>query len=684
MNTSPKRRLKTALALLIVALVALPFAVSGEEKAATSVLAPEAGQPETTGLIVGLLGKTHYRRMPVDDALSGRLLDRYLSYLDPSRVHLLESDIAEFEGLRTRLDDELRGKDVAGAYFIFNRFQRRRLERLDYLTPMVKDGLDKLDFETDEWVETDREDAAWPADIDAAKDLWRRMLKAEVIGLKLADRPMDEIRKTLARRYEDQSLRARQTKSRDVFRIYMNTFANLHDPHTTYLPPRDAENFKIDMKLSLTGIGALLRADGEYTKIEKLIAGGPAEKSGKLFPGDRITGVAQGDDGEMRNVIGWRLDEVVELIRGPKGTVVRMDILGVNQPDGGTTHVIRLVRDKVKLEDQAAKSEVVTVERGERKIPIGVIRLPSFYHDIEAEKRGDPDFRSSSRDVAKAIAGFGEKGVKAVILDLRDNGGGALQEAINLTGLFVGRRPVVGIRDMLGRKTVYRSDKDAIYGGPLLVLTNRVSASASEILAGAIQDYGRGIVAGGTTFGKGTVQHLMRLDRGQLKLTVAKFYRVSGGSTQGRGIVPDVAFPPQFDNELIGESALPDSLPWDSIDRIEPDEAGALRRSLPALVKSHDARIAADPEFIYFSERQAILMEARNATKLSLDLGQREESREKLTARLLEVQNKLRVAQGKKPLKSADEANDEPATPDGPDAWTREAAEILADLMALK
>jgi len=674
-NRIMRRMLPVALLLAGIAALVVPV-VGDDEKG--DALAPREDHPGTAGRILSLLDKDHQRDQDLDDALSGRLLDRYLKYLDPARVTLRATDIAEFEALRTKLDDELAKGELTSAYLIYNRLKKRQIERLEYLSGVIAAGLDKLEFEAGESLEIDRADAPWPADPEASKALWRKLLKADVLSLLLAGRSREEAAKTLGKRYVDQVRRARQARSRDVFSLYMNALAQSWDPHTTFFPPRMAENFDIQMKLSLTGIGALLSPEGEFTKVQSLIAGGPAEKAGELKAGDLISGVGQGDDGEIVDTVGWRLDEVVDLIRGPKGTVVRLEILPADHGAGGKSHTIRIVRDKVKLEDQAAKSRILEVKRGETLLKIGVIALPTFYADYKAARSGDPNFRSSTRDVARLVAEHQAAGVAGIVMDLRGNGGGSLFEAIDLTGLFVGPRAILQVKDVEGRIQVLRSKKSAVYGGPLLVLVNRMSASASEIFAAAIKDYARGFVVGETSFGKGTVQNIMALDHGQLKLTRAQFYRVTGGSTQLRGVPADITFPGWIDHEDVGESSLDEALPWNKIPAVEGIKPlGNVGRFIPVLTAKHRERIAEDPDFVFFRERRALIDEARKTTLLSLDFDRRKAERKALEKSLLDAENRWRKARGMEEVESS-------TTPSAPefDPWAEEAAEILGDAIS--
>ena len=546
MINNPKKSRRALLAAFLLLGLLISFVPAVGEDEVGEGLAPREDHPATAGRIVSLLEGTHHRDQKLDDAVSGRLLDRFVKSLDPLRLTFLAPDIAEFEPLRTKLDDEIEAGKLGSAYRIYNRLQKRRVERLGYMSAQVAAGLDKLDFTVDESIDVDREDAPWPADAAAAQILWRKLLKADALTLLLAGRTKEEAAETLGKRYADQARRSGQARSRDVFSMYMNALAMTWDPHTSYFPPREAENFDIRMKLSLTGIGALLSIDAEYVRVENLIAGGPAEKAGELRAGDRISGVAQGDDGEIVDTISWRLDEVVDLIRGPKGSVVRLEILPAAAGAGAKPKIIRIVRDVVKLEDQAAKSrmiEIVCVGKDgvEKKVPIGVIQLPTFYVDLEAARARDPNFRSSSRDVAKLVKTLTAEGAQGIVIDLRNNGGGALGEAVRLTGLFVGRKTAVQIKYADGKNQVLGAPSAAVYDGPLLVLVNRLSASASEIFAGAIQDYGRGLVVGGTTFGKGTVQEWSQLpgENGGFRLSVAKWLTRGKTWVHEQGLIPD-------------------------------------------------------------------------------------------------------------------------------------------------
>jgi carboxyl-terminal processing protease len=645
-------------------------------------------QSAITEEIVEQLRRTHYvRGIKIDDALSSSMLDRYLGWLDPSRLFFLAGDVAGFEYYRKRLDDALRAGDLSPAYEIFNRLQQRRRERMTFLSQAVDDELDGLRFDQGETLEIDRADAAWPADLEAADELWRKRFKNEVLSLRLADREPSELAEILKSRYANQMRRIDQATSDDVFRIFVNAFTRSYDPHTEYYPPLDAENFDITMKLSFEGIGALLGSDGEYCRVERIIPGGPAEASGQLKATDRIIGVGQGTDGEMVDVIGWRNDEIVELIRGPKDTTVRLLVLGANQSDISAAAELPLLRDKIKLEEQAARSKTVEIEQDGGSFTIGVIELPAFYMDFDAARRGDPEFKSATRDVARLVAELERQGIDGLVMDLRNNGGGSLLEAEELTSMFVGATPVVQIKGARNNIDVIRSSALApVYSGPLAVLVNRLSASASEIFAAAVQDTGRGVIVGERSFGKGTVQGLMALDNsGQLKVTQAKFYRISGGSTQHRGVRPDVKLPRTYDHEEIGESALEEALAWDRIPGI-----GHLRQSVVSELEDtlqalHEKRLATDAELTYLMRRLELYDELANDTVVSLDEQTRGAEREQIDARYLEIENERRAWLGKDLLESLDdwEAPDIDRTVHV-DTLGREAANVLVDFIRLQ
>ena len=664
-------RLLAGGALLLALSVSSPAAGAGQE-----LLTPEKGQGRVARSILAVLEHEHYGDVAVDDRFSGGVLERYLDALDPFRSSLLAADVEEFRTrFGTHLDDALLSGDMGPAFEIFNRVQAGLQDEIEYEQKALAEDLEGLRFDVKESLELDRSEMPWPATRAERRDLWRKRFKNDVLVLRLDGKSAEEIRTTLERRYRNQALRVAETNSGDVFNLFINVVTGGFDPHTNYFPPRDAERFDMMMSLSFQGIGAQLTSDGEFAKVVRLIPGGPAEKSGEVQPADRIVAVGQGESGELEDVIGWRLDDIVELIRGPKGTAVRLGLRAAEAVDGA--RVITLVRDEVKLEEQAARSEVLELERAGRTFKVGVIELPAFYVDFEAAYAGDPNFRSSTRDVAKLIGELEQAGVSGIVLDLRGNGGGSLNEAQSLSGLFLGHGPVVQVRDEDGHVQVLDTEQRALWRGPLVVMVDRLSASASEILAAAVQDRGRGLIVGSQTFGKGTVQSIHPLGEGQIKLTQAKFYRVTGASTQERGVTPDILFPSQYDPEEVGESALPQALPWDRIRGVlrpvgwEPTRLAALRAK-------HEARAATDPGFLE-EEKGAKLMEAmRSRTAVSLEESERRAEIERDEALFLELANARRRARGLEAVEDLDDLGSEDFRPEL-DVFATEAARILLD-----
>ena len=667
-----------ALSLLALVLAALPAAAADD----LAPLEPSKDQAVISGRILNRLSRGHYRQQAFDDAFSEHLFERYLEALDPGRLFLLAGDVAEFKAWEHELDDALLDGDLEPVYAIFNRNRERRLERLDTLLAALDERLDGLSFDGDQELEIDRSKAPWPADQAQAEALWQLRFENDVLGLRLADRDTDQIRDALRRRYENQRHRLAQVDADDVFRIWMNVVTQSYDPHTEFFPPRDAENFDIAMSLSLEGIGALLGSDGEYCKVERIIPGGPADRDGRLQPADRIIGVAQGtehDAGELVDVVGWRNDEIVELIRGPKDTTVCLQVLPAEQGDAATPRVIEILRDKVKLEEQSARSRVVEIVREDGPWRVGVIDLPTFYIDFEAARSGDPDYKSATRDVAKLVEELQTEGVQGLVMDLRGNGGGSLREAQELTGLFLGGGPVVQIRGGDGRVELAGAPNGPpLWDGPLVVLVDRLSASASEIFAAAVQDTGRGVIVGSNTFGKGTVQGLVPLEDGQLKITQAMFYRLSGDSTQGQGVAPDVRFPSLYDADEIGESSLPDTLPWERIPAAHVKKAGAPSTLAGRLQSLHESREAGDPELTALNEQLAYGNSMRARETVSLNEAQRRAEADAIDARLLEIENAKRLALGEEPVASLDQVERDR---DAIDPYAREAAQVLVDFV---
>lgn len=664
MNRAPRHQALLLAGLLAGALGLAPAlapapACARVDQVVDFPLAPLDFHANTTQNIVEALASRHYVTAELDDALSSQVLDAYIQDLDPSRSYFLASDVAQFENYRHQLDESLRKGNLQPAFIIFNRYHQRVIARFEQVISRLNAGLGTFDFTVDEEILIDREAAPWAATPAELDDLWRRRLKDAILGLKLAGKEPADIQELLLKRYKNRLARAKQTNSEDVFQLYMNAFTKTYDPHTQYFSPRTSENFNINMSLSLEGIGAVLQREDEYTKVVSLVPAGPADKAGDLRPGDKIIAVGQGEEGELVDVIGWRLDEVVQLIRGRKGTVVRLDIIPAAS-DVGQPKVIRITRNKVELEEQSAKSEVLEIEQFGHVKRIGVISIPTFYVDFRAQQDGRRDYKSTTRDVRLLLEAMQAEALAGVVIDLRNNGGGSLQEAKTMTGLFIDRGPTVQVRSKSNRVDILDDrDPSVVYDGPLAILVNRLSASASEIFAGAIQDYERGLVIGSQTFGKGTVQSLLPLNRGQLKMTQAKFYRISGESTQHRGIVPDILFPPSYDPESIGESTLEGPLGWDRIPAANYRVKRNVKQLLPEVRSLHQARVAADPDFAYLREAYAY-RKARAETKtLTLNEAQRIADKDAREAFWLALENKKRLAKGQAALASLDELDEE-------------------------
>jgi len=617
-------------------------------------LTPEKAQREASVHIARSLLLSHYRKQDIDRSLSARVFEHYLDSLDGQRLYFLQSDIEEFEPYRTRLHGALKTGQLEPGFKIYNRYQERVINRLLYKLELLDTRLDKMKFDGDEYILADRSEQARATTEEELKDIWRRRVKSAVLSLKLSGNSIDEARKTLRTRYQSQLKRALQTRNEDAFQAYMNAFTTIYDPHTTYFSPRSSENFNINMSLSLEGIGAVLQADNEFTKVVRLIAGGPAQQQGQLGPADRIVGVAQDDDGDMVNVVGWRLDEVVQLIRGPKKSTVRLEIIPSEAKVDTDTRIIAITRDKVKLEDQAAKSTVIETERDGQTKRVGVIEIPTFYADFQAMQNGDPDYKSTTRDTLTLLNEMrAEQALDGLVIDLRGNGGGSLDEANRLTGLFIDEGPTVQIRSANNRVEVLTDpDPQLVYDGPLMVLVDRLSASASEIFAGAIQDYDRGIVMGSQTFGKGTVQSVRPLNHGQLKITQAKFYRISGASTQHKGVVPDIIVPDVVDRTKVGEDSLENALPWDSIAAANYKQVSSNGPIEADLNARHQKRFAENDEFKVLLEEIALLDKQRNQERVSLNKAKREAQIKEAEQAQLDLENKRRAFEGLEPYAS--------------------------------
>ncbi len=633
----------------------------------------------------------HYRYIKIDDKFSDELFDQYLSKLDPNKNYLLQSDLTQINQYRLQLDDALTKGDLAPALTIFNIYQQRLENRLEWIINILNQGVEQFDFTLDETLNINYEARHWAISESQLNDRWRKSIKLAVLNLKLADKPEPDIAKLLIKRYKNQLERAHQTNIHDVFQLYMNIVSQKYDPHTEYFAPRRSENFNINMRLSLDGIGAILQSDQEFTKVVRLVPGGPADLSGQLKPLDKITGVAQGDKGKMVDVIGWRLDDVVKLIRGPKDTVVRLQLIPKSAENDMTSTEISIVRNKVLLEEQAASKSILEVTADNKTWKIGIITIPTFYLDFDAYHAGDANYKSTTRDVRKLLAELEKEQVNGIVIDLRNNGGGSLNESNTLTGLFIHKGPTVQIKDSKGRVQIFNDPNAGVsYSGPLAVMVNRLSASASEIFAGAIQDYQRGIIIGSQTFGKGTVQTLLPLTEGQLKITQAKFYRISGNSTQHLGVTPDISLPNIIDHNDIGEDALDNALPWDSIRPLLYKPLDDFNPTYTDVLKTkHIERIKSVPDYQFKLAQISWLEKSRDRTEISLNEKKRIIEREENKQWQLDQENKRRTQQGQELIASfaeleKDNKNKLLHTSDPQDAYLTETAQILVDSIQLQ
>jgi len=677
--------------LLILSLATASSALAVPKTVDLSELQPTGEQQQATTLIHYFIDKFHYRDVRLDDELSKRIFDRYLENLDGNRSYLMAADLEDFARYRTGMDDVIRRSNLSVAFEIFKRVRKRVGERVDYALGLLERG---FDFSVDEKVMLDRSQAPWAADPKALDEIWRKRVKNDWLTLSLSGKSDEEVVDVLTKRYERVERRILQLDREDVFQTFMNAFAGAIEPHTSYLARRASDNFNIDMRLSLEGIGAALQTENEHTVVRRVIPGAPADISNRLFVGDRITGVAQGD-GEMVDIVGWRLADVVDLIRGPKGSVVRLEILPADESLGGSRREIRLVRDKVKLEGRAAHEKIYEVPASDGVHRIAVIRVPTFYSNLEARARGEEDFRSTTRDVRNILRELRTENIDGVVIDLLGNGGGSLPEAIELTGLFIARGPIVQVRDSLGRVNISRDpDPDIVYSGPLAVLVDRYSASASEIFAGAIQDYERGVLIGEPTYGKGTVQRVENLgdgsEMGKLKYTIAKFFRINGDSTQLRGVTPDIKFPTAVNSSDTGERAYENALPWESVEPARYDVAAFNALRIPALRQLHLERVEGDLGFEYLRSEAEAAGRMERQKLFSLKRSKREARREKQDSQRLRRLNLYRESVGEVPLSSLEELTEERENADPTqvsDAHRvkqEEAANIVSDLVRLR
>jgi carboxyl-terminal processing protease len=651
------------------------FALSNlDESKPLPILAPEGQHAASSKRITAQFTRAHYKTVQMNDLLSEQIFDRYIKQLDYNRNIFLASDVKGFEKYRLDFDSVIARGRLDVAYDIYNLNMQRRLERYEYALTLLEKP---FDFSKEESYSYDREEAQWVVSEAELNELWRLKVKYDALNLTLAGKEWVKVQEVLGKRYRYAIKRLKQSESEDVFQIVMNSFARVVEPHTSYLSPRNAERFQMDMNLSLEGIGAVLRAEEDYTVIQSIVTGGPADKSNALKPKDRIVGVSQGEE-KFEDVIGWRLDDVVDLIKGPKGSKVRLQVLSGEEVDESSVKVVSIVRDKIILEDRAAKSEVFYEKEGdENSKKLGVINIPSFYNNL-------------SQDVKKEIDKLKEQNIEGIIIDLRGNGGGSLTESTLLTGLFIDKGPVSQVRDGANRISVNR-DKDGVsyYDGPLTVMVDRYSASASEIFSAAIQDYGRGVIVGEHTFGKGTVQQHRPLGRvydlydkplGSIQYTIAKFYRINGGSTQHRGVLPDIAFPSAIDPKDWGESKEENALPWDQVPKAGYVQLNNIATDVEYLTSLHQERIKNNTEFNYLLDDIKEYKAEKDNKTISLNLAERQAKTDVLKAKQLVRVNERLAVIGKEPVTSLDDLPDEL---DEIDPFLTETAKITFDMVSV-
>jgi carboxyl-terminal processing protease len=629
--------------------------------------------------IVNALERDNITGKKLDGNMSVLVFDRYIKSLDPGRHLLTQADLNDFEPLKQLMYKYLKTGNLGPAFEIFNLYQSRSQQRFEYILKLARSWQTQLDFAKNETLVIDYEHKPFIPDISGLEPLWKKELKNHIINLKINKTSDQEISETLEKIYSNRLAQLSQTQSRDVFHIFMNAVTMSFDPHSQYFAPRVSEDFDIHMKLSLEGIGAVLQNEYEYTKVVRLIPKGPADKSQKLAPGDKIIGVGQGEDGEIKDTIGQRIDDVVKLIRGPKGTFVRLKIIPARK--SSVTATISIKRDEVKLEEQSAQKKVVDVTSKGRTYKLGIIEIPNFYIDFDAFHRGEPDYKSTTGDVIKLLEQLKTENIDGLIVDLRDNGGGALKEANDLTGLFLKYGPTVQVKTKFRVSRIYDEDPKILYTGPLVVLINRMSASASEIFAGAIKDYHRGLIVGTQSFGKGTVQELKPLGDGRLKMTSAKFYRISGKSTQHKGVEPDIWFPQIYRTKDTGESALEGALLWDHIDATRYSAYRSLQPMIKPLDDAYKKRAEKSFGIKYLTQRIQLAESLSEQKTLSLNLTERLKTDTAFNKEELALENNYRKQKGEKPLTTLDDID--PEKEEIKEILTEQAKYIAADFITL-
>ena len=684
---------------------------------------PDEQQSLVCKELVGLIENYNYKKIKINDSISSIVLDRYIKALDPSKYYFLASDIKEFEKYRTTLDDAFRIGDLSGPFYIFNVYLKRYNERIDYSIAQIGS---KFDFNQNDTYTYDREKMPWISSTTALDEVWKKRVKYELVNLKIANSDQVKNQETLKKRYESLKSQAAKFNNQDVFQIVMDSFTEAVDPHTNYFNPRNAEVFQQEMSRSIEGIGATLQLENEVTKIMSIVPGGPAFKSKLLNAGDRIVAVAQGVDGEFLDIVGWRIDNAVSKIKGPKGTTVRLKIIPVGQELSAKPVIITLVREKVILADQSAKKSVKTIQSDGKPYKIGIIDVPAFYADFKAANAGDPNYKSTTRDVRLLIDTLKNiDKVDAIVMDLRANGGGSLVEAIDLTGLFIDKGPVVQVKDLRNSVDVSEDKSSgAAWTGPFGVIVDRLSASASEIFAGAIQDYGRGIIMGTQTYGKGTVQNSIDMNKlfdqsflqkisaafkpkstattgnvtgvageksstivdkdgiiqfGQVNLTMGKFYRINGSSTQHKGVIPDISFPSIYPLDKIGEDTEPSALPFDVVKPSNYVSVADLTAIKVSLLKLHQQRMASSVDYKILVEDIAEGKKRDAETTVTLNEAKLKAERETMETKALDKVNKLRASKGLTQLIKGEKVTKEGAS----DFLQDESLKVIIDFIKL-
>jgi carboxyl-terminal processing protease len=625
----------------------------------------------------------HYERVEFDNALSSEVLDSYLDNLDRGRYFFLVTDVSAFAQYRFIIDDLTKRGDTSPAFDIFNVYRSRVRDRIDFITELLATP---MSFDVQESFSFDREDSNWPLNIEDSNELWRKRVKNDALSLTLSGEDWDEIKSTLSLRYNRILESTESIDEDEIFQLFMNSVMRSIDPHSTYFNPRNSEEYEIQMSLSYQGIGATLQLNDNIVTITQVAPGGPAYRSGLINTQDRIIAITQSEQTEAIDVIGWELDEVVQLIRGPIGTSVTLHILPQGEVIGSEPSLITLTRDEIKLEEQAAKKEVITITTNQKSYTVGVITVPSFYQDFHARSAGDEDFTSTTTDVQRLVDELiSQDSIDGLVIDLRNNGGGHLSEATGLTGLFIDEGPIVQIRERRGSATILDDpSRGSIYDGPMVVLINRYSASASEIFAGALQDYGRAVIIGQQTYGKGTVQNMFDLNQfsknsnyGQLSLTIAKYYRITGGSTQHRGVIPDINLPSFIDLSKVGESSEPSAMAWDQISGTPFQRDGKVASLIPSLSVSHQRRLNEDPDLLYFTGNIRAAEILRSRTELTLSLEDREKNKDLQDIARLQRYNQWRASNGQEAIENIDQIDSDVI----PDFLLNEAAMITVDLI---